>query len=191
MKLLLTGFEPFGGGTDNPSWDCLEYLACPENIDLVKLRLPVTFRGAPAMLREALEAERPDAVVCLGLAENRQAITPELIAVNLAHGRIADNEGFQPSQEPVIPGGPDGRFATLPVFALVEALQGAGLPAQVSYTAGAYVCNTLMYHLLDWAKDKHVPAGFVHIPSRQTLPLPETARGIGCILQYLAEAQKA
>lgn len=186
MKFLLTGFEPFGGGTHNPSWDCLSRLSPIEGVELIKLRLPVTFAHAPALLRNALEQEQPNAVICLGLAANRDKITPEKIAINLAHGRIADNDGFQPQEEPLIPGGTDGYFSTLPVFALVEELEKGGIPAQVSYTAGAYVCNCVMYHLMAWATPRKIPAGFVHVPDTDKMSLEDIAKGIGLMIKYLA-----
>ncbi len=187
MKILLTGFEPFGGVSYNPSWDCLEKLEAPEGLELCKLRLPVTFADAPARLAETLAQEQPDAVLCLGLAAARDKITPELIAINLAHGRIPDNDGYQPQQDPLIPGGADGLFASLPVFALVQELEACGIPAQVSYTAGAYVCNCVMYHLLTWATPRKIPAGFIHVPDPDKMPLETTTRGIEIILQYLRD----
>ncbi len=186
MKFLLTGFESFGGGTYNPSWDCLGLLPFVEGVELIKLRLPVTFAQAPAVLLEALEQEQPDAVICLGLAAARERITPELIAINLAHGRIPDNNGFQPKQESLLPGGPDGYFSTLPVFSLAEELENAGIPSQVSYTAGTYVCNCVMYHLMAWATRKGIPAGFVHVPDTDKIPLEKLADGIGLMVKHIA-----
>lgn len=191
MKILLTGFEPFGGASYNPSWDCLEKLEAPEGISLCKLRLPVTFGGAPEKLKEVLEQEQPDAVFCLGLAAAREKITPEIIAINLAHGRIPDNDGYQPQKAPLIPGGPDGLFATLPVFDLVKALESSGIPAQVSYTAGAYVCNCIMYHLMTWATPRSIPAGFIHVPDTDKMPLEAITLGIEKMLVYLRDHRHA
>lgn len=191
MKVLLTGFEPFGGATYNPSWDCLDKLKVPEGISLCKLRLPVTFSGAPTRLQEALELEQPDAVICLGLAAARNKITPELIAINLAHGRIPDNDGCQPRHTPLIPGGADGVFSTLPVFDLAKMLESCGIPAQVSYTAGAYVCNCIMYHLMVWATPRGLPAGFIHVPDTDKMPLETITRGIEIMLLYLRDHSNA
>lgn len=187
MKLLMTGFMPFGGGTDNPSFDCLRALpAQVEHVEIHTMELPVTFRQAPAALGEALDRLAPDAVICLGLAMGRRKVTPEKIAINLAHARIPDNEGAQPRQELLVPGGPDGIFSTLPVFDLVRALEAEGIPADVSCSAGAYVCNCLFYHLMTWAVPRNIPAGFIHVPSTQDLPLEETTRAVRTVIRCLA-----
>lgn len=185
MKLLLTGFEPFGGGSANPAWDCLTRLPEVAGVDMIKRCLPVSFSTAPAMLLRLLDETRPDAVICLGLAAGRKKITPEMIAINLAHASIADNDGAKPEQMPLIPGGADGIFSTLPVFELARALEAAELPAQVSYSAGAYVCNCLMYHLLTWAAPRQIPAGFVHVPDTCDLPLERITLGIGEMVRFL------
>ena len=106
MKILLTGFEPFGGEEVNPSWEAVEQLRAPAGTELVKLRLPVVFREAGERLVAALAAEKPDLVLCIGQAAGRDAITPERLGVNLMDAAIPDNAGFQPREEPVIPGAP-------------------------------------------------------------------------------------
>lgn len=179
MNILITGFMPFGGDDRNPSFDCLRQF--PEetgNAHVTVLELPVTFRQAPKILLGTLEELKPEGVICLGLAASRKKVTPELVAVNLAHARIPDNEGAQPLEQPLIPGGPDGIFSTLPVFELVRRLEQAGIPAELSCTAGTYVCNSLFYHLMTWAKPRRVPAGFVHVPNTDTLALDEIRRAV-------------
>ena len=167
MKLLVTAFEPFGGETRNGSREAL--LLLPETIGgarLVKRTLPVAFAAAPARLLSILAEERPDAVLCLGQAGGRRALTPERVAVNLMDARIPDNEGAQPEDEPVIPGAPAAYFATLPVKAMTEAIRAAGLPAELSYSAGSFVCNAVLYALLD-AQARAYPqmrGGFLHLP---------------------------
>lgn len=185
MKILLTGFQPFGGHDTNPSWDCLAALPEIPGAEIIRFRLPVTFQEAPEMLNALLQTHEPEAVLCFGLAAGRKKVTPEKIAMNLAHGSIADNAGFQPVDTPLIPGGPDGLFSTLPVFRLAQELENAGIPAQVSYTAGAYVCNCVMYHLMTWATPRGVPAGFVHLPSETEMPVEEMTRAVTVLIQTL------
>ncbi len=190
MKILLTGFEPFGGYDTNPSWECLQGRSAVAGVEVVTERLPVSFTQAPVVLLEALERHQPEMVICLGVAVGRKKITPEKIAINLAHGRIADNDGSRPLDVPLISGGPDGRFSTLPVFCLADDLEAAGIPAQVSYTAGAYVCNCVMYHLLTWATPRGIPAGFVHVPGEADMTVETCTRAVERMLAYLVNWKK-
>ena len=167
MKLLITSFCPFGGETLNASQEVLD--ALPEQIGethITKRCLPVSFRRAPELAVETAERLRPDAIVCLGQAGGRESITPERVAINLMDAASPDNDGLQPADQPVVPGAPAAYFSTLPVKAMVAAMQQAGVPAKLSDTAGTYVCNTLMYRLLRWAQTEGggVPCGFVHLP---------------------------
>lgn len=176
MKILVTGFEPFGGEDINPSWEAVRQLRAPEGTELVRLRLPVVFREAGELLAAALRREQPDLVLCIGQAAGRDAITPERLGVNLMDAAIPDNAGFQPQEEPVIPGAPAAFFARLPVAALAEAIRAAGVPARVSNSAGLYVCNALLYRLLHEI-ETHYPGmrgGFLHVPC-----LPEQAARLG------------
>ena len=176
MKILVTGFEPFGGEDINPSWEAVRQLRAPEGTELVRLRLPVVFREAGEQLAAALRREQPDLVLCIGQAAGRDAITPERLGVNLMDAAIPDNTGFQPREEPVIPGAPAAFFARLPVAALAEAIQAAGVPARVSNSAGLFVCNALLYRLL-YEMETGYPqmrGGFLHVPC-----LPEQAKRLG------------
>lgn len=176
MKILVTGFEPFGGEDINPSWEAVRQLRAPEGTELVRLRLPVVFREAGEQLAAALRREQPDLVLCIGQAAGRDAITPERLGVNLMDAAIPDNAGFQPQEEPVIPGSPAAIFAHLPVAALAEAIRAAGVPAQVSNSAGLFVCNALLYRLL-YEMETGYPqmrGGFLHVPC-----LPEQAERLG------------
>ncbi len=148
-KLLITGFAPFGGEEINPSWEAVARL--PEKINeysLIKLRLPVTFGKAAELVIKAAEEIAADVILCVGQAGGRNAITPELVGINLRHATIPDHNGFQPQDEPIMVGGETAYFSTLPVRSMVEAMRAAGIPAQVSYSAGAYVCNDVLYTCL-------------------------------------------
>ena len=176
MKILLTGFEPFGGEDINPSWEAVRQLQAPEGTELVRLRLPVVFREAGEQLAAALAREQPDLVLCIGQAAGRAAITPERLGVNLMDAAIPDNAGFQPQEAPVIPGAPAAFFAKLPVKELADAIRAAGVPAQVSNSAGLFVCNALLYRLLHEIETRYsgMRGGFLHVPC-----LPEQAERLG------------
>ncbi len=164
-KLLITGFEPFGGEAINPSWEALVRL--PEKINeynLTRLRLPVTFGMAAEMVIKTAEEIGADVILCVGQAGGRSAITPELVGINLRHATIPDDKGYQPQDEPIIVGGATAYFSTLPVRSIVEAMRASDVPAQVSYSAGAYVCNDVLYTVLAHFQDSKVKAGFIHVP---------------------------
>lgn len=165
--VLVTGFEPFGGEAVNPSYAVAR--ALPGQIGearVAALELPVSFAGSGPALTAALEEHRPDVALCLGQAGGYAALALERVAVNLRDAATPDNLGAQPSEEPVVPGGPAAYFAALPVKALAAAMGEAGCPAFVSNSAGTYVCNNVMYTLLDWIA-RRAPAtrgGFIHVP---------------------------
>lgn len=164
-KLLITGFAPFGGEEINPSWEAVARL--PEKINeysLIKLRLPVTFGKAAELVIKAAEEIAADVILCIGQAGGRNAITPELVGINLRHATIPDDKDYQPKDEPIMVGGATAYFSTLPVRSMVEAMRAAGIPAQVSYSAGAYVCNDVLYTVLAHFQDSEVKAGFIHVP---------------------------
>ncbi len=193
MTVLVTAFEPFGGEAVNASQEALARL--PEELGgarLVKRVLPVAFDAAADGLRRAVRETAPDAVLCLGEAGGRAALTPERVAVNLRDARIPDNAGARPVDEPVVPGGPAAYFATLPVRAMAEAVRAAGLPAELSNTAGTYVCNTVMYALLDQLERERpgVRGGFLHLPRPQEtgLTADDLARGVAAALRAIAES---
>ena len=149
MKILITGFNPFGGESTNPAFEAVKLL--PDTIkeaQIIKLEIPTEFKRAGKVLQDGIETNKPDVVVCIGQAGGRSAITPEKVAINLMDGRIPDNAGYQPVDTPVREDGPTAYFASLPVKAMVETIREAGIPAFLSYSAGTYVCNFLMYELL-------------------------------------------
>lgn len=164
-KLLITGFEPFGGGDRNPSALAVERL--PDRVgdfELCKLLLPTVFAEAPRVVLEKAGEFCPDVVISVGQAGGRDAVTPERIAVNIRDARIADNAGNQPRGEFVCSDGPAAYFSTLPVEAMAQAIRDAGIPATVSNSAGAFVCNDVMYSLLHHYAGTAVRAGFIHVP---------------------------
>ncbi len=199
MKILLTGFVPFGGETVNPSYEALKLL--PDTLDghqLIKLEIPVSYNAVPSILEWMLHHYRPDAVVCLGQASGRTAITPEYVAINLMHSVVPDNSGVCYTDEPVLADGPTAYFTKLPVRQMVADLQAAGLPGFVSYSAGTYVCNALMYRLLHQIHICHptMPGGFIHVPysteqmqnkslSLFAMDIHEIARGVEICLRTL------
>lgn len=175
-KLLITGFDPFGGQTVNPAWQAVRRL--PErigNYELCKLEIPTVFGKAARILLEAAEDLHPDAILCVGQAGGRAAVTPERIGVNIRDARIPDNEGNQPRGEFVAADGPAAYFATLPVMEMAEAIQDAGVPGTVSNSAGAFVCNDVLYSLLHHYHGTPVRVGFIHVPWLPTQGSPNLA----------------
>ena len=169
--LLITGFDPFGGETVNPSWEAVSRL--PDAVGhyrLTKLQIPTVF-GLAADTVLAAAQDGPDVILCVGQAGGRDAVTPERIAVNMASAGIPDNSGNQPSEVPILPGGPDGIFSTVPVAAMAAAITAAGLPGKISNTAGTFVCNDTLYRLLTHFAGTGTRVGFVHVPW-----LPEQAK---------------
>ena len=167
MTILFTGFDPFGGENTNASFEAVKRL--PDEIGgakIVKAELPTEYARGPQVLKELIETHKPDAVVCVGQAAGRGGITPEKVAINFADARIADNAGFQPQDELLAETGETAYFSTLPVRKIVNALEEAGITASLSLSAGAFVCNCVMYHALAMAKTAKKPfiAGFIHVP---------------------------
>ncbi len=165
--VLVTGFEPFGGETANPSWDVCERLAAEiAGMRVERCLVPCEFRRAIEVAVEAIERVHPALVVCLGQAGGRSRIGVERVAINVDDARIPDNAGAQPVDELVAVNGPPAYFASLPVKAMAAAIRGAGVPAEVSNTAGPFVCNHLMYGVLHYLamSGSRARAGFIHVP---------------------------
>ena len=193
-KLLITGFDPFGGESRNPSREAV--LALPAVIGdytLTKLEIPTVFGLAAETVLRAAADLRPDAILCVGQAGGRAAITPEVVAINLRDASIPDNHGNQPRNTPVVENAPAAYFSTLPVRHMVEAVKAACVPCALSYSAGAFVCNDLLYTLLHRYDGTDVRVGFVHIPylpeqageGVASLPLDEAVRGLTAAIQVL------
>jgi pyroglutamyl-peptidase len=178
LHVLITGFEPFGGASENPSAQAAVAVAAdpPEGVRVTAVILPVTYRDAGPALRAALLHLRPDAVIATGLANGRAELSVERVAINVDDARIADNAGEQRVDQPVVQGGPAAYFSTLPIKAVTAAIRAAGTPAQVSQTAGTFLCNHIFY-LASHIAATELPGlrtGFIHLPwlPRQVADLP-------------------
>ena len=173
-RILITGFEPFGSLDENVSATIARRVEAPADCELRAVVLPVSFAAVWQPAVKAIQEFQPDVVLALGVAEDRSVITPELVAINHMDARIPDNQGWQPRQLQIADQGPAAYFSTLPVHAMVEQLCQAGHPAAVSYSAGAFVCNYLMYRTLHYLEE----AGSVAAPgdeqggTAQTGPTP-------------------
>lgn len=167
MKVLITGFDPFGGETINPAWEAVKLL--PDRIagaEIIKLQIPTVVGKSIHKIHEAMKQENPDLIISIGQAGGRFGVTPERVAINVTDARIPDNEGNQPIDEPVFADGPAAYFSSLPVKAMVQAIKDAGYPSVLSNTAGTYICNHVMYGILYWIEKEFPNArgGFIHVP---------------------------
>ena len=170
-KLLITGFDPFGGNSVNPSWMAVQQL--PDQIGAFCVRkkmLPTVYGEAARTVIAEAEHFSPDVILCVGLAAGRSAVTPERIGVNIRQSKTADNAGNCFSGEPVVPGAPAGYFATVPIQKMVDAISDLGLPAAISNSAGTFVCNDTLFTLLHYFEGTTTKVGFIHVPA-----LPEQA----------------
>lgn len=199
--VLLTGFEPFGGASRNPSGEVA--LAWHERevagARVVGAVLPCVFGAARRELERLLRRHRPSAVLCLGVAAGRDAITPERVAINVDDARIPDNAGRQPVDRPVVRGGPAAYWSTLPIKAMVADLQTRGIPASVSQTAGTFLCNHVFFGLMHAVRLRAgMRAGFVHLPamseaaaSREpSLPLAVLTEATGVMISTILRARR-
>ncbi|MGN1307989.1 MAG: pyroglutamyl-peptidase I [Faecousia sp.] len=193
-RLLITGFESFGGETVNPSWEAVRLL--PEAVGayrLTKLQIPTVFGQAAETVLTAARELRPDVILCIGQAGGRSAVTPEVVAINLQEAGIPDNAGYQPMNVPVVKDAPAAYFSTVPVRTMVKAIQNAGLPAALSYSAGTFVCNDVLYTLLHRFDGTQTQVGFVHVPflpeqakdNAPSLPLPQIVQALTAAIESL------
>ena len=180
MKILVTGFDSFGGEKVNPALEAVKSL--PSVIQGAEIRwveIPTIFYKSAEVLEAEIIRHQPDVILCIGQAGGRASLTPERVAINHDDARIPDNDGNQPIDTPIRLDGEAAYFSTLPIKAMVQAIKEVGLPATVSNTAGTFVCNHLMYQAL-YLADKKFPnmrAGFMHIPymTEQVVNKPNTA----------------
>jgi pyroglutamyl-peptidase len=165
-RILLTGFEPFGGESVNPSWQIARALdgETVAGARVHALCLPTAFGAALDALRAGLARHGPTLVLALGQAGGRTELSIERVAINVDDARIPDNAGAQPVDTPIVPDGPAAYFSTLPIKAIVAALRAQGVPAAVSQTAGTFVCNHVFYGLQHALAGTAVRSGFVHVP---------------------------
>ncbi|MBE6984510.1 MAG: pyroglutamyl-peptidase I [Ruminococcaceae bacterium] len=188
--LLITGFDPFGGEKLNPSWEAVSRL--DDTIGayrLEKLQIPTVFGKAAQTVLSAVREKKPDAVLCIGQAGGRSAVTPEYVAINLRYATIFDNEKNMPQDIPVIDGAPKAYFSTLPVRKMANAIEQAGVRSQMSYSAGTFVCNDLLFTLLH----EGVACAFIHVPylpeqakaDQPSMPLEQIVRALTAAISAL------
>ena len=191
-KVLLTGFEPFGTATSNPSGEIVKQIS---GDNIVTAILPVAYAQSGERLLQLIAEHNPDVVICLGQAEGRTQITPEKVAINLDDARLADNEGVLRNDVKIIENGPDAYFSTLPVNEIVEAIKAKGVPATVSLSAGAFLCNHVFYVAQNKFAGTKVRSGFVHVPLMDsqaaefpglpTMPLDQMVIAVRAILEIV------
>ncbi|WP_062377740.1 pyroglutamyl-peptidase I [Demequina pelophila] len=176
VRVLITGFEPFRDAPTNPSWDAVSLMAerWRGSAEIIPRLLPVEFEEAPRKLRASIAKHLPDIVIATGVAEGRRGLTPERVAINLDDASIPDNGGYQPLDQPIAEGAPAALWTTLPDKRIVEAMKAHGIPASLSLTAGAYVCNHVFYMLQRELERWGVPSGFIHVPATPEMGLPES-----------------
>ena len=192
-KVLLTGFEPFGKASSNPSGEIVKQIA---GDNIVTAILPVAYAQSAERLLTLIAEHNPDVVISLGQAEGRTQITPERVAINLDDARLADNEGVMRNDVKILEDGPDAYFSTLPIKEIVEAIQAKGIPAAVSLSAGAFLCNHVFYIAQNKFAGTSVRSGFVHVPLMDsqasefpglpTMPLDQMVTAIQTMLEVIA-----
>ena len=192
-KILLTGFEPFGKASSNPSGEIVKQIA---GDNIVTAILPVAYAQSAERLLALIAEHNPDVVISLGQAEGRTQITPERVAINLDDARLADNEGVLRNDVKILEDGPDAYFSTLPIKEIVEAIQAKGIPAAVSLSAGAFLCNHVFYIAQNKFAGTSVRSGFVHVPLMDsqasefpglpTMPLDQMVTAVRAMLEVVS-----
>jgi pyroglutamyl-peptidase len=191
--ILLTGFEPFGRASANPSGEIVKQISSD---NIVTAILPVAYTKSADRLLELIAEHNPDVVICLGQAEGRTAITPEKVAINLDDARLADNEGVLRNDVKILDSGPDAYFSTLPINTMVDAIKAQGIPVAISLSAGAFLCNHVFYIAQNKFAGTNVRSGFVHVPLMDsqapefpglpTMPLDQMVTAIKTILKVVS-----
>ena len=179
MKVLVTGFDPFGGESINPAWEAVKVIKDEiAGAEIVKMQIPTVVGKSIAKIHDKMVEINPDIVIAVGQAGGRFGVTPERVAINVTDARIPDNEGNQPIDEPIFADGDTAYFSNLPVKAMVQAIKDAGYPASLSNTAGTYICNHVMYGILYYIQKEfpNVRGGFIHVPfaASQVVNKPNT-----------------
>lgn len=179
MKILVTGFDPFGGETTNPAIESVKRIdENIEGVEVIKLEIPTVFHKSADVLEEKLKEVKPDVILCVGQAGGRYDLTVERVAINQDDARIEDNEGNQPIDVKIREDGKNAYFASIPIKAMFEEIKKENIPASISNSAGTFVCNHIMYQALYLAeKYGNIKAGFIHVPflPNQVLDKPNTA----------------
>ena len=197
MKVLVTGFDPFGGESINPAWEAVKVIKDEiAGAEVIKMQIPTVVGKSIAKIHDKMAEINPDIVIAVGQAGGRFGVTPERIAINVTDARIPDNEGNQPIDEPIFADGDAAYFSNLPVKAMVQEIKDAGYPSTLSNTAGTYICNHVMYGILYYIHKEFPNArgGFIHVPyaASQVLNKPNTASmAIADITASLEAAIKA
>ena len=180
MKILVSGFDPFGGEKINPAIEAVKLL--PDEIkgnEVIKIEIPTVIGKSVDKLKEKIKEVKPDVVISVGQAGGREDITVERVAIHVDDCRIKDNEGNQPIDEKIAEDGPDAYLLTLPIKAMVENIKSANIPASVSNTAGTFICNHVAYGMAHVRATEYpnMRTGFIHIPflPEQVLNKPHTA----------------
>ena len=200
MKILVSGFDPFGGEKINPAIESVKLL--PDEIKgakIIKVEIPTVARKSLKKLEEVIEIEKPDVVLSVGQAGGRTDISVERVGINMDDFRIKDNEGNQPIDEKIAEGGPDAYLVTIPIKAMVQKMIENKIPASVSNTAGTFVCNHVCYGMAHLASTKYpnMRTGFVHIPflpeqvvdkrNMPSMPLELIAKGLEYAIEAIVE----
>ena len=179
MKVLVTGFDPFGGESINPAWEAVKVIKDEiSGAEIVKMQIPTVVGKSIAKIHDKMVEINPDIVIAVGQAGGRFGVTPERVAINVTDARIPDNEGNQPIDEPIFADGDAAYFSNLPVKAMVQEIKNAGYPTSLSNTAGTYICNHVMYGILYYIQKEfpNVRGGFIHVPfaASQVVNKPNT-----------------
>lgn len=202
MKILISGFDPFGGEKVNPAYEAVKLL--PDSIagaEIVKLEIPTVFHIAAEIIEQKVEEVDPDVILCIGQAGGRYGVTPERVAINVDDARIPDNRGNQPVDQTIREDGPAAYFSSLPVKAMVQKMREAAVPSSVSNSAGTFVCNHIMYQIL-YMIDKNYSdktGGFIHCPfipeqvidkpNQPSMHLKDISRGLEAGIEAIIERQ--
>jgi pyroglutamyl-peptidase len=190
--VLLTGFEPFGRATSNPSGEIVKQIS---GDNIVTAILPVAYTKSAQQLLALIAQHNPDVVISLGQAEGRTSITPEKVAINLDDAPLADNEGVVRNDVKILDNGPDAYFSTLPLNTMVDAIKAQGIPVAISLSAGAFLCNHVFYIAQNKFAGTNVRSGFVHVPLMDsqasefpglpTMPLDQMVTAVRAMLEAL------
>lgn len=196
-KVLLSGFEPFHKASQNPTQEMMERISGLDLADVYTKVLPVEFGRSWDVLRAEIDNVNPDVVIAFGQAEGRSHITPEKVAINFDQARIPDNAGNQPLGTAIVADGDDGLFTTLPTDRLIDALTAVNIPASLSLSAGAYVCNHLFYDLQSYCTPRNISSGFIHVPLMEsqaaefpglpTMPIDQLVEAVKVIIAALQQ----